>query len=263
MMNKLEKRFVQKFYARVGACIHAHDMLQDGDKVCVGLSGGKDSLALLQTLAGRRKFSETKYDLIAVHIDVQEVPYKVDNQWLQQFCDELEVPLIIEKVSVDFNKTAKDSTCFYCSWNRRKRLFEMTKQLDVNKLALGHHRDDALETMMLNMISHGTLSAMPGKLPMFEGRIQLIRPMLDLTSDDTQRFADIHQFPTERKKCPYENSTRRFEVRDLLNDIQAKFPEAKINMYKSLSNIYLDYMPAADKEAAVIRDARCIPSDDS
>ncbi len=256
-MNKLEKRFVQQFYAQIGACIHAHDMLQENDKVCVGLSGGKDSLALLQTLAGRRKFSKIKYQLIALHIDVQEVPYKVDNQWLQQFCDNLEVPLIIEKLSVDFSQTTKDSTCFYCSWNRRKRLFEMTKSLDANKLALGHHRDDALETMMLNMISYGTLSSMPGKLSMFEGRIMLIRPMLDISSSDSQRFADIHQFPSEQKKCPYENTTRRFEMRDLLNDIQTKFPEAKVNMYKALSNIYLDYLPAANKETAVIRDPRC------
>jgi len=261
-MNKLDKRFVQQLYARVGACIHAHDMLQDGDSICVGLSGGKDSLTLLQTLSGRRKFSKIKYDLIAVHIDVQEIPYKVDNQWLKEFCENLDVPLVIDKIAVDFNQTAKDSTCFYCSWNRRKRLFEITKQLNVNKLALGHHRDDALETMMLNMISHGTLSSMSGKLSMFEGRIELIRPMLEINSLETQRFADIHQFPSERKKCPHENSTRRIEMRNLLSEIQAKFPEAKINMFKALSNIYLDYLPAVNKNEAIIRDSRCYSKDD-
>lgn len=255
-MEKLEKRFVQQFYAKIGSCIHDYDMLQDGDRVLVGLSGGKDSLALLKSLAGRQRFSKVKYDLLAVHIDVVEVPYKVDFDWMQSFCDKLNVPLHVEKISVDFSSTKKDSTCFYCSWNRRKRLFEMTKEMNVSKLALGHHRDDALETALLNMISHGTLSSLPGKLKMFDGRVQLIRPLLYLTDEETRQFAEIQAFPLQNIQCPYENATRRFEMRDLLDEMQHRFPEARVNMYKALSQIYLDYLPVANKDSAIIRDTR-------
>ncbi len=239
-MNKLDKRFVQKFYARAGASIHAYDMIQANDRILVGVSGGKDSLALLQTLAGRRKFSDIKYHLIAVHINVEEVPYKVNTEWLKDFCRQLDVPLHIENIHVDF-------TQFYCSWNRRKQLFEITKKLNVNKLALGHHKDDALETLMLNMISHGTLSSMPGKLKMF-----------DITNDECIKFSHIHQYPLEKAKCPHENATRRFEMRELLNGIEKQFPAAKKNIYKSLSQIYLDYLPNPNKEDAIIRDKRTL-----
>jgi tRNA(Ile)-lysidine synthase TilS/MesJ len=255
-MNKLDKRFVQQFYAKVGSCIHDYQMIQDGDNVLVGVSGGKDSLALLHTLAGRRRFSDVKYNLTAVHIDVEELPYKIDNKWLQKYCDDLDVPLLFEKISVDFTKTEKSSTCFYCSWNRRKRLFELTKDLNVNKLALGHHRDDALETMMLNMISHGTLSSMSGKLPMFEGRVNLIRPLLYMAETETVKFVEIMKFPLENVKCPHEDLTRRIQMRNLLDDMENKFPAARKNMFKSMSNIYLDYLPASDKESAIIRDER-------
>lgn len=257
-MNKKEKKFLQQFYARAGACIREHNMIEDGDRLMVGVSGGKDSLALLKTLAGRKNFSEKHYTLIAVFVDIHEIPYKTDLSWLKNFCDALDVPLHVEHISVDFSQTGNQSTCFYCSWHRRKTLFELGKNMEVNKIALGHHRDDALETMMLNMVSHGTLSSMPGNLPMFGGRVNLIRPLLKHTEDQTREFARVMGFPLNNAPCPYEDNTRRIQIREMLHAIEEQFPGARKNMFKSMSNIYLDYLPSSYKEKAIIRDNRIL-----
>ncbi|MDA3820975.1 MAG: tRNA 2-thiocytidine(32) synthetase TtcA [Candidatus Delongbacteria bacterium] len=255
-MNKKEKKFLQQFHARAGACIREHNMIEDGDRLMVGVSGGKDSLALLKTLAGRKNFSEKHYTLIAVFVDIIEIPYKTDVLWLRNFCKTLDVPLHVKQISVNFSKTNKSSTCFYCAWHRRKTLFEFGKKKDVNKIALGHHRGDALETMMLNMVSHGTLSSMPGNLPMFGGRVNLIRPLLNHTDDQTTEFARLMDFPLTNKPCPYEDNTRRIQIGEMLHAIEEQFPGARKNMFKSMSQIYLDYLPIADPDSAVIRDDR-------
>ncbi len=255
-MNKAEKRFIQQFYARAGACIREHKMIAEGDRILIGVSGGKDSLALLKTLAGRRRFSDVGYSLEAVFIDIREIPYKTDLSWLQSFCNELNVPLHVKAISVNFSKTDKQSTCFYCSWHRRKALFELGKTMDITKIALGHHRDDALETLMLNMLSHGTMSSMPGRLPMFGGRVELIRPLLYHTDEQSREFARLMEFPLSNEPCPYEDKTRRIEIRKLLQDMEQRFPAANKNLFKAMGAIYLDYLPAVNKEAAVIRDKR-------
>ncbi|MEA3447159.1 MAG: ATP-binding protein [Bacteroidota bacterium] len=257
-MNKKDKKFVQQFYSRAGACIREHAMIEDGDKLMVGVSGGKDSLALLKTLAGRQPFSDKHYTLKAVFVDIMEIPYKTDIAWMQQFCDALDVPLHVERISVDFSKTNNQSTCFYCSWHRRKTLFKLGKSMDANKIALGHHRDDALETMMLNMVSHGTLSSMPGNLPMFGGSVNLIRPLLNHTDKQTIEFARIMDFPLSNKPCPHENNTRRIQIREMLQSIEKQFPGARKNMFKAMSQIYLDYLPSFHKEQVIIRDNRIL-----
>lgn len=253
-MKKPDKQFLQRFYAIAGACIREHNMIADGDKLLLGVSGGKDSLALLKTLAGRRKFSDRQYSLTAVFVDIHEIPYKTDVMWLKGFCDKLNVPLHIEHISVDFTKINKTTACFYCSWHRRKTLFELAQNMEINKIALGHHRDDALETMMLNMLSHGTISSMPGILPMFDGHIKIIRPLLYHTDAQTREFARVMQFPLKNQPCPYEDKTRRVKIRHLLDEMEHRFPAARKNMFKAMSQIYIDYLPVADKKKAVIWD---------
>ncbi|MFO7879115.1 MAG: tRNA lysidine(34) synthetase [Bacteroidota bacterium] len=255
-MEKAEKRFIQQFYARAGACIREHDMIAEGDRILIGVSGGKDSLALLKTLTGRRKFSDVAYHLEAVFVDIKEVPYKTDINWLQRFCRDLDVTLHIKEISVDFSRTDKQSTCFYCSWHRRKALFELGKSMDINKIALGHHSDDAVETLMLNMLSHGTISSMPGRLPMFGGRVELIRPLLYHTDKQSREFAGLMDFPLNNLPCPHEDKTRRMEIRQLLQDMESRFPAANKNLFKAMDAIYLDYLPAANKENAIKRDER-------
>ncbi|MFO7790279.1 MAG: tRNA lysidine(34) synthetase [Bacteroidota bacterium] len=253
-MRKKDKQFLQRFYAITGACIREHNMIADGDKLMLGVSGGKDSLALLKTLAGRKKFSDKQYALTAVFVDIGEIPYKTDVMWLKDYCNELNVPLHIEYVSVDFSKSDKATACFYCSWHRRKTLFELGQSMGFNKIVLGHHRDDALETMMLNMLSHGTFSSMPGMLPMFDGRIKIIRPLLYHTDAETREFARIMQFPLKNQPCPFEDKTRRVKIRHMLDEMENRFPAARKNMFKAMSQIYIDYLPVVDKKKAVISD---------
>ena len=174
MLTKQEKTFLKTIQHKVGKGINTYDMIKDGDKVLVAVSGGKDSLVLLETLALRRKFLPIDYELSAVHVVVDDVPFKADPAFLQQLCVQLDVPLIIKEThaGIDDHETKKRA-CFTCSWNRRRELFQLTSDLKYNKLAFGHHMDDMLETLFMNMIYHAEISSMPPRMAMFEGKFEI------------------------------------------------------------------------------------------
>lgn len=241
--NKADKRKIQFVYSKLGQAINKYNLIADGDKIMVGVSGGKDSMTLLSTLATRRKFGKEKYELLAAHIDVENVPYSADIDFISDFCQKNDVQFIYEKIPVDFEKDPNKSKCFVCSWHRRKRLFELTKIHECNKLALGHHLDDAVETLVINMCYHNSISSMPASLKMFDDRIELIRPLILLTNQEIRRFAEVMGFPTEKEKCPYEDKTKRHQAAEIIHDIEKRFPDARHNLFKSLQKIYVEYLP--------------------
>ncbi|MBL4561256.1 MAG: hypothetical protein JKX79_09765, partial [Labilibaculum sp.] len=153
--EKKDEYFLRKIAKRMGKAISDFDLIEDGDRIMVGVSGGKDSLALLELLALRRKFKKQNFDVVAVHINVLELPYEVDREFLKAFCERLDVELIYRDINVDFERPGKKPACFRCSWHRRTTLFKMTDEFKCNKLALGHHMDDAIETLLMNMMYQG------------------------------------------------------------------------------------------------------------
>lgn len=241
--KKFDKRFIEKVRSKVGLAINKYNLIEEGDKIMVGISGGKDSLVLLETLAERRQYSPVKYTVIAVHIHIKDGPYKTDNQFIIDFCKQLNIELIQKEIDIDFSLFPKKTPCFICSWGRRQTLFELTKELECNKLALGHHIDDAIETLMMNMMYHGSISSMPPALEMFKGRIQLIRPLMQLFDKDLRKYAEIKKYPKQVKECIHGTNTKREEIRKLLNEIEAKNPVAKMNIFKSMGNIHHEYIP--------------------
>lgn len=253
MSEIADKRKVKLVYSKVGQAINKYNLIEEGDKILIGVSGGKDSMALLATLATRQRFSKQKYSLVAVHIAVDNVPYAVDRAFIEDFCSKNNVQFVYESINVDFDKDPNKSKCFVCSWHRRKRLFELTNELGCNKLALGHHLDDAVETLLINMCYHNSISSMPAKLQMFDNRIELIRPLILLTNSELRQFATIQGFPLEKAKCPYENKTKRYQAADIVADIEKRFPNARQNIFKSMQKIFLDYLPIEDGENAVIK----------
>lgn len=244
MTGKPELKLFRKLSRKAGQTIHEHNLLEDGDRLLMGLSGGKDSLILLEILADRIKAFPFKVELFVVHVIPENIGYHVNTDYLNEFCDKLGTKLITKTIEPDLANADK-APCFLCSWARRKAIFNLTKELNCNKLSFGHHRDDALQTFLMNMLFHGSISSMPYKLKMFEGRLHLIRPMLDIWEKDLIEYSAFKNYSAVEKNCPYEQETKRKYTADILDKMNNDYPKAKLNMFKAMDNIYKEYLPAS------------------
>ena len=208
--KKREKLFMRDFFRKVGKAVYDYNLIEEKDKILVGVSGGKDSLAL------------QKYTVVAAHIAVENVAYEVDAAYVQSFCERLGVELVQRTIRTEVQAGSDKPVCFVCSWNRRKTLFEIAKEQGCNKLALGHHRDDAVESLLMSMMFNGTIASMPPKLAMFDHTFTLIRPLIYLTNEDTQQYAAYRNFKKQKKNCQHERATNRNAVAAMKN-IQSEY----------------------------------------
>jgi tRNA 2-thiocytidine biosynthesis protein TtcA len=225
---------------RVGKAIADYNMLSDGDKVVVAVSGGKDSLTLLRILQDRLKFVPIKYELLAVHIDLG---YPCQHpKILARHFENLGVKYHIEKVDILKGKTRKDISCFWCSWNRRKALFQVANRYGCTKVALGHHKDDIVETILLNLFFQGEISAMSPNQELFKGKIMIIRPLAYVEEDMIRRFAREADFPHEKCSCPNSLTSRRTKITEMIKDLEKICPEIKTNIFRSVKRIKTDYL---------------------
>ncbi len=239
-------KLFKKLCKKSGKTILDHHMLEDGDKVLAGLSGGKDSLILVEILSDRIRSLPFKVEMAAIHVTVGDIGYEINTDYLNNFCQDLGIGFIHKLVNANPDATKK-STCFVCSWHRRKAIFNESREKGYNKLAFGHHRDDALETFMMNLLYHGSISALPYSLSMFEGRVKLIRPLLDIWENDLEEYAGLRGFMKEEKRCPFDTETKRRYTREVIEKLAADYPKSKINMFKALDNIYGEYLPGRSK----------------
>lgn len=218
-------------------------MVEAGDHILVGISGGKDSMILLQTLAERKRSIPFEFKITAAHVEATGIGYHINKNELNKFCDTLGIPIHYLEIAPDFEKEPAKAPCFICSWQRRKELFNLTRKLGCNKLALGHHRKDAIETLLLNMIYHGSISSLPYTLRMFDGRVMLIRPLMDVDEPLLREYADLQNLVRIEKSCPHENQTRRKSIESLLSQIESIHPTGPLNMFRSMGKIFEEYLP--------------------
>jgi tRNA 2-thiocytidine biosynthesis protein TtcA len=237
-----EKLF-KKICRKMGTTMRDHSLISEGDQVLVGLSGGKDSMILLEALAERKNAVPFEFNLIAAHVEAEGIGYRIDRNRLTSFCEDLGVPLLYRFIEPGIQKDTSKSTCFICSWHRRKALFDLTKELNCNKLALGHHRNDAIETLLMNMIYHGSISSLPYSLRMFDGRIHLIRPMMDLDERMLEEYAGLNNLVQVEKSCPHEDRTRREDIATLLRQVEKLHGKGPINIFRSMDKIIEEYLP--------------------
>ena len=221
---------------RVGRAIIDYQMLSDGDKIAVAVSGGKDSLTLLRVLADRQKFVPIKYKLLAVHIDLG-YPRSYAKP-LEKYFKEIKVNYHIEKVKI---KT-KDISCFWCSWNRRKALFKVADRFGYNKVALGHHKDDIIETILMNLFFHGEISAMSPKQELFKGKIIIIRPLAYVEEDLIRRFAKSAGFMHQKCACPNSIASNRTKIAELIKGLKKVCPDIKTNIFRSVKRVKEHYL---------------------
>lgn len=241
--KKKEKIFMREFFRKTGKAIYDYGLIVPGDKVLIGVSGGKDSLALLEVLALRAKDPKQDYSVVAAHIAVENVAYEVDGDYVKAFCERLGIEFVHRTIAVEVREDLKKPTCFVCSWNRRKTLFEIAKEYGCNKLALGHHRDDAIESLLMSMMFNGTIASMPPKLEMFDHTFTLIRPFIYLTNDETQQYAVFRDFKKQKKNCPFERATNRNAVGEIIKQMEALSPHVRGNLFAAMSNIQKEYLP--------------------
>jgi len=225
---------------RMGRAIIDHKMIDDGDRIVVAVSGGKDSLTLLKVLNDRRKFVPIKYDIVAVHVDFGYHPREV--KALAGYFRKIKVEYHIEKSNVLKKTDPRDINCFWCSWNRRKALFCAADRLKCRKVAFGHHKDDIAQTMLMNLFFHGEISTMCPRQELFKGKIVIIRPMAYVEESLIKQFSAEQGFKTFLCRCPQADLSKRRKVARIISDISKICPEVTTNILKSTSRIKKDYL---------------------
>lgn len=242
-LEKQRERLTKRFHK---ACAD-YELIADGDHILIGLSGGKDSLLLTELLGRRAQIYVPKFKVTALHIRVKERDYRTDLTYLENFCREAGVPLIVRDVEIG---ESKDNTnipdtnpCFLCSWYRRKMLFNVAQELGCNKIAFGHHRDDVVETLLMNLIFQGAFATMPPILQLDKMLLQIIRPLCLIDEADIIRFAELRRYKKQTSLCPFEHVSSREKVKGLLAQIKALNPEAVDSIFGAMSNIKTDYLP--------------------
>jgi len=242
--KQLEKRIRDRF----GKALKTYNLLSDGDKILIGLSGGKDSLALLHLLAERSRIYKPRITVFAAHIRMSNIAYKSDQELLTKFCAERGIELFTAETSFDASTDTRKSPCFLCSWNRRKMLFSIAQEHGCNKIALGHNMDDFLETMLMNITFQGAFSAMTPIMQMRKFPLSIIRPLCLVNESDLQEFAETNNYPRQIKNCPHENSSNRKQMKELLKHLETLNPEARYNLWGAMSNIQTELLPPSTKQ---------------
>ena len=234
--HKLEKRLCRE----AGKAIVQYNMIEEGDKVMVCMSGGKDSYTLLDILLKLKARAPIHFELIAVNLDQKQPGFP--EHVLPDYLRSVGVPFHIEnedtysivKRLIPEGKT----TCSLCSRLRRGILYRVADELGATKIALGHHRDDILATLLLNMFFGGKLKSMPPKLVSDDGRHVVIRPLAFVAEKDTTQWAKVRQFPIiPCNLCGSQENLQRKQVGEMLREWQKKYPGRVENMFNALQNV--------------------------
>ena len=238
--RRLEKRLNERFVKAMAT----YHLIEDDDRILVGLSGGKDSLLLLELLAKHAKIEHPRFSVEALHVRMENIHYETDTSYLQQFCDNLGVPLHVKtsrfEIGTETIKNSKDARrqkqpCFLCSWTRRKEMFNLAQELGCNKIALGHHQDDILHTALMNLTFQGRFGSMPARLKMRKMPLTIIRPLCMMEEKDIKAYADLQGYQKQQKLCPYETDSHRTDIKRLYDEIERINPEARFSIWRALN----------------------------
>ena len=235
-LSKLEK----KLRSHVGKAIAEYNMIEDGDRIMVCLSGGKDSYALLSILMILRDLAPITFELIAVNLDQKQPGFPEDT--LPNYLKSLNIEYQI--IEEDTYSIVKDkipegkTTCSLCSRLRRAVLYKTAKELGATKIALGHHRDDMIETLMLNMFYGGKLKAMPAKLVSDNGEHVVIRPLAFCKEAELIQYANLKSFPIiPCNLCGSQPNMQRQNIKKMLNEWSSNFPGRIESMFTAMQNV--------------------------
>ena len=230
---------MQHLMGMVRRCVDDYQMIEAGDKIAVGVSGGKDSLALLALMAGLQKYYPKPFSLAAITIDMG---MGMDFGPVEEFCKSLQVPFTCVRTEIGpliFDVRKEKNPCSMCAKMRRGALNDALKQLGFNKIALGHHYDDAVETFLLSLFYEGRLSCFQPVTYLSRMDVTQIRPMLYIGEKAVESFTRRQNLPVVENRCPADKSTKRQEVKDLLAVLQKQYPDLKTKIFGAMQRLPL------------------------
>jgi tRNA 2-thiocytidine biosynthesis protein TtcA len=226
----------------IGKAVQHYRMIEDGDRILVGVSGGKDSLTLLWALDERRSRIPVSYALYGVYVDPGfELGFAPE---LSEWCRRSGFSLRVEYTDcgvLAHSETNRENPCFLCARLRRKRIFEVAEELNCNKVAFGHHKDDIIETFFINICYAGAMYTMRPKQTFFDGKITVIRPLTFVDESSIRRFADTNEFPKFDNPCPTAKTSKRKEIKTLLKQLYRNNRNIKGNIFRSLGRVKPEY----------------------
>lgn len=227
---------LQKLYSYTRKAIDDYEMINEGDKIAIGISGGKDSLTLLYALSGMRKFYPKKYELAAISVDLGLGIQNMDK--IKELCDSLEVPFYIEKTEIGnivFDIRKEKNPCSLCAKMRKGALNNKALELGCNKIAYAHHKDDIIETMMMSLIYEGRINSFAPVTHLEKTGLYVIRPMMCVSEAEVIGFKNKYQLPVAKNPCPVDGHTKREYIKKLISEINKENPGVKERMFTAIS----------------------------
>jgi tRNA(Ile)-lysidine synthase TilS/MesJ len=212
--------------------VYQFNMIEEGDRIAVAVSGGKDSLTLLELLNFRLASAKENYEIVAVHVSGDANGPCPIHPPLEEWFESGGYPYVIEEFKLPANENIP-LNCHRCAWNRRKQIFEVARRENCNVVALGHHADDLAQTTLMNLVFHGKVETMAPTADYFGGVFRLIRPMCFLSESDIQRFAKAIGFPEPPPLCPRSDQSQRHAVQKFIRDTQKQFPNTRHNILQA------------------------------
>lgn len=228
---------MKSIMAQMRNTIQNKNLIQNGDKVAVGLSGGKDSMALLHALRAFQKYNVIEFELCAISINPGFEGFNSDA--MQAYCDDLGVPFYEEKTQIYeivFETRKEKNPCSLCAKMRRGALADVMNRHGYRVLALGHHNDDAIATLLMNMLNTGRMKTMEFSTELEKSGIKVIRPLLDVTENQVIGYVNKNSIPVVKSKCPVDKQTNREQMGDLMKHIYKTVPGARASINSAMKN---------------------------
>lgn len=228
---------LQRVLSLVRKALDDYEMIEENDKIAIGISGGKDSLTLLYAMANLRRFYPKKFDLVAITVDLGWNNLNLDK--IVELCNELNVEYYIEKTEIAkivFEDRKESNPCSLCAKMRKGALNDAMKKIGVNKIAYAHHKDDVVDTMMMSLIYEGRIHTFSPVTYLDRTDLTVIRPLIYMNEADVKGFVNKYKVPVVKSPCPVDKFTKREYVKNLIRDINKETPGVKNRMFTAIKD---------------------------
>ena len=228
---------LQQLLSYTRKAVDEYQMIEEGDHIAIGISGGKDSLTMLYALHGLKRFYPKKFEISAITVDLNYE--KFDTEPLRKLCEELEVPYKVVKTDIAhilFEERKESNPCSLCAKMRKGALNEAIKEMGCNKVAYAHHKDDIIETMLLSMLFEGRFHSFSPKTYLDRMDNTVIRPLMYVDEADVIGFKNAYNLPVVKSRCPIDGFTKREYAKDLVKQLEREHRGARNRMFTAILN---------------------------